>query len=96
MIEGRLDRVDDPADTVFCHYDDGVFPPVYTESICSGPPGKPQGQGEFVWPNDNMPQGATWFATGSMRMREQGASDIRPYTLPDLWCSVIPGVKRRT
>jgi hypothetical protein len=80
--------------TMFCHYDDGIYPPVFTESICSGPTGKPQGQGEFVWPNDNMPQGATWFATGSMRMREQGASDIRPYTLLDLWCSFIPGVKR--
>ena len=28
-----------------------------------------------------------------MRMREQGASDTRPYTLLDIWSSVIPGVK---
>lgn len=80
--------------TMFCHYADGVFPPVYTESICSGPEGKPQGQGEFIWPNDNMPQGATWFATASMRMREKGAEDVRPYTLLNLWSSFVPGVKR--
>jgi hypothetical protein len=93
--------VDDPAwdlphdnYTMFCHYDDGIFPAPYTESICQAPEGKPRGQGEFVWPDDNTAQGATWFATASMRMREKGASDTRPYTLLDLWCSFIPGVKR--
>jgi hypothetical protein len=93
--------VDDPARdlphdnyTMFCHYDDGIFPPVFTESICDAPEGKPRGQGEFVWPNDNTAQGANWFATGSMRMREKGAADTRPYTLLDFWCSFIPGVKR--
>ena len=79
--------------TVFCHYDDSRSGQ-YTESICAGPAGKPQGQGEFLWYNDHTPQGLTWFATASMRMREQGADDIRPYTLLDAWASVIPGVKR--
>jgi len=80
--------------TAFCHYADGVYPPPYTESICSSPPGKPQGQTEFVWPADNTPQGAVWLATGSLRMRAKGAADVRPYTLLDLWSSVVPGVKR--
>ena len=66
--------------TVFCHYDNFSFG-AYTESICAGPAGKPQGQGEFIWWVDSTPQGMTWFATASMRMREQGASDTRPYTL---------------
>ena len=79
--------------TVFCHYDGFSFGR-YSESICSGPAGKPRGQGEFVWFNDHTPQGARWFATASLRMREQGASDIRPYTLLDVWSSVIPGVER--
>jgi hypothetical protein len=79
--------------TVFCHYDGFSFGQ-YSESICSGPVGKPQGQGEFLWFNDHTPQGARWFATASMRMREKGASDVRPYTLLDVWSSVIPGVKR--
>ena len=79
--------------TVFCHYDGFSFGR-YNESICSGPAGKPRGQGEFLWFNDHTPQGARWFATASMRMREQGASDIRPYTLLDVWSSVIPGVQR--
>ena len=65
--------------TVFCHYDGFSFGR-YSESICSGPAGKPRGQGEFIWCNDT-PRRAAWFATASMRMREQGASDIRPYTL---------------
>ena len=79
--------------TVFCHYDGFSFGR-YNESICSGPAGKPQGQGEFLWFNDHTPQGARWFATASMRMREQGASDVRPYTLLDVWSSFIPGVQR--
>ena len=79
--------------SVFCHYADGVYPAPYTESICAGPVGKPQGQTEFVWPGDNTAQGAVWFSTGSLRMRAKGASDVRPYTLPDLWAAVVPGVK---
>ena len=36
----------------------------------------------------------TWFATATLRMREKGAEDTRPYTLLSNWSSVIPGVKR--
>jgi hypothetical protein len=79
--------------TVFCHYDGFSFGN-YSESICSQPVGKPRGQGEFIWWLDSTPQGFTWFGTASMRMREQGASDTRPYTLLSAWASVIPGVDR--
>ena len=78
---------------MFCHYDGFSFG-AYTESICAGPTGKPQGQGEFLWYADSTPQGFAWFATASMRMREKGAADIRPYTLLSAWSSVVPGVKR--
>ena len=82
--------------TVFCHYegDSGQFAIAqYTENVCDVP-GKPNGQGEFIWYNDNTAQGMTWFATASLRMREKGAEDTRPYTLLSNWSSVIPGVKR--
>ncbi|GAA2470298.1 sugar-binding domain-containing protein [Winogradskya humida] len=79
--------------TVFCHYDGFSFGQ-YTESVCGGPAGKPHGQGEFIWSADSTPQGMTWFATATMRMREQGASDSRPYTMLSAWSSIIPGVKR--
>ena len=82
--------------TVFCHYegDTGQFAIAqYTENVCDVP-GKPNGQGEFIWYNDNTAQGMTWFATASLRMREKGAEDTRPYTLLSNWSSVIPGVKR--
>ena len=79
--------------TVFCHYDGFSFGN-YSESICGQPVGKPRGQGEFIWWVDSTPQGMAWFGTASMRMREQGASDTRPYTLLSAWASVIPGVDR--
>ena len=79
--------------TVFCHYDGFSFG-AYSESICAGPPGKPQGQGEFLWYADSTPQGFAWFGTSSMRMREKGADEIRPYTLLSAWSSFVPGVKR--
>ena len=82
--------------TVFCHYegDSGQFAIAqYTENVCDVP-GKPNGQGEFIWYNDYTAQGMTWFATASLRMREKGAEDTRPYTLLSNWSSVIPGVKR--
>ncbi|ROQ04633.1 glycosyl hydrolase family 2 [Rathayibacter sp. PhB93] len=81
--------------TVFCHYegDSGQFAiGQYTENVCELP-GKPNGQTEFIWNNDHTPQGMTWFATATLRMREKGADDTRPYTLLSNWSSVIPGVK---
>ena len=82
--------------TVFCHYksDQGQFAVgQYTENVCDVP-GKPNGQGEFLWNVDHTPQGFTWFATSGLRMREKGAEDTRPYTLLNAWSSVIPGVER--
>jgi hypothetical protein len=79
--------------TVFCHYYGFSFGQ-YNDSICDGPAGKPQGQGEFLWYGDNSPQGMNWFATATMQMREKGADEARPYTLLDVWASLIPGVKR--
>jgi hypothetical protein len=89
------DSADLPYDnyTVFCHYDGFSFGQ-YSESTCAGPAGKPHGQGEFIWSADSTPQGMTWFATATMRMREQGASEARPYTMLSAWASIIPGVKR--
>ncbi|MFE5671020.1 glycoside hydrolase family 2 TIM barrel-domain containing protein [Agromyces sp. NPDC056523] len=82
--------------TVFCHYqgDQGQFAVgQYTENVCDIP-GKPNGQGEFIWNVDHTPRGFTWFATAGLRMREKGAEDTRPYTLLNAWSSVIPGVER--
>ena len=87
--------------TTFCHYDSdtplGVIVGTgkYTDRICPDGPsqGKPQGQGEYLWPADNTKQGFTWFGTSAEKMREQGADDIRPYTLLSAWSSLIPGTR---
>lgn len=74
---------------MFCHYHGFSFGR-YDESICDGPIGKPQGQGEFIWSHDDTIEGMTWFATSTLRMREKGVDDTRPYTLLSAWSSVIP------
>jgi hypothetical protein len=87
--------------TTFCHYDSdqplGVIVGTgkYTDRICENGPsqGKPQGQGEYLWPADNTKQGFTWFGTSAEKMREKGADDIRPYTLLSAWSSLIPGTR---
>ena len=88
--------------TTFCHYNSDVPPlgvlggiGVYTDLICQNGPsqGKPQGQGEYIWPADNTKQGFTWFGTSAEKMREKGADDIRPYTLLSAWSSLIPGTQ---
>lgn len=87
--------------TTFCHYDSdqplGVIDGTgkYTDRICEEGPsqGKPQGEGEYLWPADNTKQGFTWFATSAEKMREKGADDIRPYTLLSAWSSLIPGTR---
>ena len=77
--------------TTFCHYNSDVPPlgvlggiGVYTDLICQNGPsqGKPQGQGEYMWPADNTKQGFTWFGTSAEKMREKGADDIRPVHAP--------------
>jgi hypothetical protein len=54
---------------------------------------RPFGVGEFVWSADNTKQGLAWFATSTMDLRQQDASDIRPYTLLSGWASFVPGVR---
>jgi hypothetical protein len=80
--------------TVFCHYY-GQTSSGYTDNPCQNAPGllpgKPYGQGEFIWPADSTKRGFTYFATASEPMRVQGASDIRPYTLLSAWASFVPG-----
>ena len=51
---------------------------------------RPHGEGEYVWPNGAHPQGPVWFALETRDMRRHDNSDLRPYTLIDVWPSVIP------
>ena len=75
----------------FGHYSNGLGN--YSEAVNQNP-NYPYGQGEFIWPADNSRQGLAWFATGTMEMRVQDASDARPYALLSGWPGVIPGVTR--
>jgi hypothetical protein len=92
--DGNSQLLPYPNYAVFCHYGGGVAIGTYTDSTCPGRTGKPSGQGEYIWPADSTPQGFTWFATATMAMRIQNASDARPYTLLSAWNGFIPGVKR--
>lgn len=73
------------------HYPGGLGS--YTEQVLPLPT-RPFGVGEFIWPADVTAQGLTWFATATMAMRRQDASEIRPYTLLSAWASFVPGVVR--
>ncbi|KOX21545.1 beta-galactosidase [Saccharothrix sp. NRRL B-16348] len=55
--------------------------------------GRPDGEGEYIWPACNTKQGFEWFATATLAKRGKGATDLRPYTLLSAWASVIPGVR---
>ncbi|MEK8103864.1 beta-galactosidase, partial [Micromonospora sp. M12] len=55
--------------------------------------GRPDGEGEFIWPACNNKQGFEWFATATAAKRGKGATDLRPYTLLSAWASVVPGVR---
>jgi len=55
--------------------------------------GRPDGEGEFIWPACNNKQGFEWFATATLAKRGKGATDLRPYTLLSAWASVVPGVR---
>ena len=73
------------------HYPEGLG--VYTERVAASLT-HPTGVGEMIWPNDVTPQGFAWFATSTMAMRRQDASEIRPYTLLSAWASFVPGINR--
>ncbi|MGW6928599.1 RICIN domain-containing protein [Lentzea sp. NPDC054927] len=55
--------------------------------------GRPDGEGEYIWPACNTKQGFEWFATATLAKRGKNASDLRPYTLLSAWASVVPGVR---
>lgn len=55
--------------------------------------GRPDGEGEFIWPACNTKQGFEWFATATAAKRGEDAADLRPYTLLSGWASVVPGVR---
>ncbi|WP_338682479.1 RICIN domain-containing protein [Streptomyces acidiscabies] len=75
---------------VFGHYLDGFG--AYGEKVVSVP-GRPDGEGEYIWPKCNTKQGFEWFATTMVAKRAKDASDLRPYTLLSAWAGVIPGVR---
>jgi Glycosyl hydrolases family 2, TIM barrel domain len=43
--------------------------------------GRPDGEGEYIWPAWNNKQGFEWFATATLAKRGKNATDLRPYTL---------------
>ncbi|MEV0531447.1 RICIN domain-containing protein [Kitasatospora sp. NPDC050463] len=75
---------------VFGHYLDGLG--TYGESLPSIV-GRPDGEGEYVWPACNTKQGFEWFATETAAKRGKDASDLRPYTLLSGWTGFVPGVR---
>jgi hypothetical protein len=72
----------------FGHYNSGLGN--YSEQV-NATPNQPFGQGEFIWPADSTRKGLMWFATSCVSMRQQDASDIRPYALLSGFSSIIPG-----
>jgi hypothetical protein len=72
------------------HYLDGLGN--YGEQVVSVP-GRPDGEGEYIWPACNTKQGFEWFATATAAKRGKDASDLRPYTLLSGWAGVVPGVR---
>ena len=72
------------------HYLDGFGH--YGESCRSGT-GRPDGEGEYIWPACNTKQGFEWFATATAAKRGKDASDLRPYTLLSAWAGFVPGVR---
>ncbi|MEU4249077.1 RICIN domain-containing protein [Amycolatopsis sp. NPDC026612] len=75
---------------IFAHYLDGTGQ--YGERVPSVT-GRPDGEGEYIWPKCNTKQGFEWFATATAAKRGKGANDLRPYTLLSAWAGVIPGVR---
>lgn len=75
---------------VIPHYVDGFGR--YGEGLVSVN-GRPDGEGEFIWPACNNKQGFEWFATATLAKRGKNATDLRPYTLLSAWASVVPGVR---
>ncbi|WP_405087383.1 RICIN domain-containing protein [Microbispora sp. NBC_01389] len=75
---------------VISHYVDGFGR--YGEGLITVN-GRPDGEGEYIWPACNNKQGFEWFATATLAKRGKNATDLRPYTLLSAWASVVPGVR---
>jgi hypothetical protein len=75
---------------VLPHYLGGLG--AYNEQVTTTP-GRPDGEGEFIWPACNTPQGFEWFATLTAAKRGKDATDLRPYTLLSGWAGFVPGVR---
>ncbi|MFI9816318.1 RICIN domain-containing protein [Saccharothrix variisporea] len=86
----RYPNMNYPNFAVFAHYLDGTGQ--YGERVQTVT-GRPDGEGEYIWPKCNTRQGFEWFATATAAKRGKGANDLRPYTLLSAWASVIPGVR---
>ncbi|MEV7097912.1 RICIN domain-containing protein [Amycolatopsis sp. NPDC051045] len=74
----------------FGHYLDGLGK--YGERL-QPVTGRPDGEGEFIWPACNTKQGFEWFATATAAKRGKDAADLRPYTLLSGWTGFVPGVR---
>jgi hypothetical protein len=85
-----------PNFSTYQHYvdSDGKVAPGYTEDPHARED-RPYGRGEYVWPYNTSPQGFTWFATSTQRMRMKDAAEIRPYSLAGAWASVVPGARSK-
>ncbi|MET8091499.1 RICIN domain-containing protein [Micromonospora sp. NPDC005220] len=86
----RYPAMNYPNFAIFAHYLDGVGR--YGEAL-NRHSGRPDGEGEYIWPACSTKQGFTWFATATAAKRGKDASDLRPYTLLSAWASVVPGVR---
>ncbi|MBN1170966.1 MAG: RICIN domain-containing protein [Micromonosporaceae bacterium] len=86
----RYPAMNYPNFAIFAHYLDGTGR--YGESL-NRVAGRPDGEGEYIWPACNTKQGFTWFATATAAKRGKDASDLRPYTLLSAWAGVVPGVR---
>ncbi len=75
---------------VLPHYMDGLGH--YGEAV-TRVAGRPEGEGEYIWPACNTKQGFEWFATATLAKRGKDASDLRPYTLLSGWAGFVPGVR---
>jgi ricin-type beta-trefoil lectin protein/glycosyl hydrolase family 2 len=86
----RYPNMNYPNFAIFAHYMDGTGQ--YGERVQTVN-GRPDGEGEYIWPKCNTKQGFTWFATATAAKRGKGANDLRPYTLLSAWVGVVPGVR---
>jgi len=86
----RYPNMNYPNFATFAHYLDGTGR--YGEAV-SPASGRPDGEGEYIWPACSSRQGFEWFATATVAKRGKDADDLRPYTLLSAWAGVVPGVR---